>query len=79
MMHHQSVNVVFWLTISLLLSGCTSQGGRQLIGNAVGNAADTEVRYSVADCKILQQRCVQGDYQEWQTSDKQLGCSCKKL
>lgn len=79
MMHHQSINAVLLLTISLLLCGCTSQGGRQLIGNALGNAADTEVRYSAAECNTLQQRCVQGDYQEWQTSDKQMGCSCKKL
>lgn len=72
-------SALLFVSISLLLSSCTSQGGRQLIGSAIGNAADTEVRYSAAECQTLQQRCVQGDYQTWQTSDKQMGCSCKKL
>lgn len=72
-------NYVFICTVVLVLSGCTTQGGRQLMGNAIGNATDTQVAYSPAACFTLQQQCVQGDYQEWQTSDKQMGCSCKKL
>jgi heme/copper-type cytochrome/quinol oxidase subunit 3 len=62
-------------TVMLLISGCTTQGGRQLMGNA----ADTQVAYSPAACFTLQQQCVQGEYQEWETSDKKMGCSCKKL
>lgn len=60
-------------------SSCTSQNTRQLLGTAVANGADTQVRFTPLECKTLQAQCIQGDYQEWQTSDKQMGCSCKKL
>jgi hypothetical protein len=42
-------------------------------------AADTQVGYTRFACYTLQQQWVQGDYQERKTSDKQMGCSCKKL
>ena len=32
----------------------------------------------IQTCVYLQQRCAQGDYQEWQTSHKEMGCWCKK-
>jgi hypothetical protein len=63
----------------LALCSCTSQNAKQFVGHAVANAADTQVKYTAMECKSLQQQCVQGDYQEWETSDKQMGCSCKKL
>ena len=63
----------------VILSSCTSQSGRQLVGSAIANAADTQVRYTPSACYTLQQQCVQGDYQKWETSDKEMGCSCKKL
>ena len=68
---------VLWAAVAIL-SGCTTQG-IQLIGSAIGNAADTQVRYTPAACNTLRLQCVQGEYQEWETSDKQMGCSCKKL
>jgi len=73
------MNYIALGTVMLLVSGCTTQNGRQLMGSAIGNAADTQVAYSPAACFTLQQQCVQGEYQEWETSDKQMGCSCKKL
>lgn len=63
----------------LVISSCTSQNAKQFVGHAVANAADTQVKYTPMECHSLQQQCVQGDFQEWQTSDKQMGCSCKKL
>ncbi|WP_340678472.1 hypothetical protein [Paraglaciecola sp.] len=77
-MYDKMRQVVGWAVL-LILSGCTTQSGRQIMGSAIGNAADTEVRYTQSACYTLQQQCVQGDYLEWETSDKQMGCSCKKL
>ena len=74
-----SLNKFVLLAMVVSLSACTSQGGRELMGSAIGNAADTQVRYSAFACHTLQRQCVQGDYQEWETSDKKMGCSCKKL
>lgn len=71
--------LIFGVFIGLNLSSCSSINSKTFWGNAMGNAADTELRYTTLECKTLQQRCVQGDYQEWETSDKQMGCSCKKL
>ena len=55
-------------TVSILvvacitLSACSQHAGRQLLGSAVANAADTEVRYEPAACRTLAQQCVQGEY-----------------
>lgn len=62
-----------------LSTGCTKSHVRQFVGSAVADGADTEVKYNALECRTLQQRCVQGDFQEWQTSNKDMGCSCKKL
>ena len=61
----------------VMLSGCTSQSARALIGNAVANAADTQVGYNAQECFKVQTQCVEGLYEEWQTSDGVPGCSCK--
>ena len=65
--------------IVVLSVGCTKNNMRQFVGSAVANGADTEVKYNPLECRTLQQRCVQGDFQEWETSNKDMGCSCKKL
>ncbi|WP_299084000.1 hypothetical protein [uncultured Paraglaciecola sp.] len=65
--------------VVLLANGCTKNNIRQVLGSAVADGADTQVRYDPQACRLLQQRCVQGDFQTWQTSDKKVGCSCKKL
>ena len=62
-----------------LSTGCTKSNMRQMVGSAIADGADTQVKYDAHACRILQQQCVQGDFQEWQTSDKEMGCSCKKL
>ncbi|MBU3003966.1 hypothetical protein [Paraglaciecola arctica] len=67
------------MTVVTIFAGCTKNHVRQFVGGAVAHGADTEVKYSAIECKTLQQRCVQGDFQEWETSNKDMGCSCKKL
>lgn len=71
------IGLLVAVTVSFL--GCTKSHVRQFVGSAVADGADTEVKYNALECKTLQQRCVQGDFQEWQTSNKEMGCSCKKL
>ena len=73
------VNMLLLATIVTLSAGCTKSNMRQMVGSAVANSADTEVKYDPQACVYLQQRCVQGDCQVWETSDKEMGCSCKKL
>lgn len=51
---------------------------KQVMGAAAGNAAGTQVAYG-KQCFALKSQCVQGIYDEWQTSDNVDGCSCKKL
>lgn len=69
------------LLLSVILIGmsCASKDVKELIGGAVADGADTQVAYDAHGCRTLQMRCVQGDFQEWETSDKVMGCSCKKL
>jgi hypothetical protein len=74
-----SVKIMLVVAIVTLFTGCTNNHVRQLVGSAVADGADTEVKYNPQECRTLQQRCVQGDYQEWETSNKDMGCSCKKL
>lgn len=74
-----SVNVILLAAVVTLSTGCTKSNVRQLVGSAIADGADTQVKYNAQECRILQQRCVQGDFQEWETSDKEMGCSCKKL
>jgi hypothetical protein len=74
-----SVNIMLLVAIVTLSAGCTKSNMRQMVGSAVADGADTQVKYNAHACRILQQQCVQGDFQEWETSDKEMGCSCKKL
>jgi len=74
-----SVKMMLLVAMVTLSVACTKNHVRQIVGSAVADGADTEVKYNPLECKTLQQRCVQGDYQEWQTSNKDMGCSCKKL
>lgn len=71
--------VSLFLLSSLALSGCTTKQAKHLIGHAVADGANTQVRYSPSQCRTLRMQCVRGDFQEWQTSEKEMGCSCKKL
>jgi hypothetical protein len=74
-----SLETMLLAAVVTLSSGCTNSHVRQMVGSAIADGADTQVKYSAQECRILQQRCVQGDFQEWETSDKEIGCSCKKL
>lgn len=62
-----------------MLSGCTTNSGKNLIGNAIGNAVDTKVGYDQNQCFRVRTQCVEGHYEEWLTSDGVPGCSCKAL
>ena len=73
------INIMLLAAIVTLSAGCTKSNLRQIVGSAIADGADTQVKYDAQSCRILQQQCVQGDFQEWQTSDKEMGCSCKKL
>ena len=73
------VKLMLLAAFMILSVGCTKSNMRQIVGSAIADGADTEVKYDAQSCLYLQQRCVQGDYQEWQTSNKEMGCSCKKL
>ncbi|WP_339725645.1 hypothetical protein [uncultured Paraglaciecola sp.] len=73
------VKTILAVAVVTLSTGCTKSHVRQFVGSAVADGADTEVKYNALECKTLQQRCVQGDFQEWETSNKDMGCSCKKL
>ena len=66
------------LMFVILLSACTSTTGRDLLGNAIGSAANTQVGYNKHQCFKIKSQCVQGHYEEWQTSDGVPGCSCKE-
>lgn len=74
-----SANLVVLVALLAILTGCTNSHVRQFVGSAIADGADTQVKYNAQECRTLQQRCVQGDFQEWETSDKEMGCSCKKL
>lgn len=74
----KQVQVMLILAAALTLASCSSHSAKQLLGSAAGNAAGTEVAYD-KQCTVLKNRCVQGVYDEWQTSDGLPGCSCKKL
>lgn len=72
------MKVILLSIFMVLISGCSSMDAKQIMGSAAGNAADTQVAYG-KQCYALKSRCGQGIYEEWQTSDKVDGCSCKKL
>jgi hypothetical protein len=74
-----SIKIITLAAIVTLSAGCTTNGVRHFVGSAIADGVDTQVSYDVHGCRVLQQRCVQGDFQEWETSDKEMGCSCKKL
>lgn len=66
-------------SISVIISGCTTKEAHHFLGSAIADGADTQVRYNAYQCRNLKMQCVQGDFQQWETSDKEMGCSCKKL
>ncbi len=60
------------------ISSCSSMQSKTLLGNAIGNAANTQVGYNAHQCFTVKSRCGQGHYEEWTTSDGVAGCSCKE-
>ena len=77
-MKHIYLRILLILCMSVLVSSCSSQTGKQIIGGAMANAVDTQVAYDKQQCYALRNQCVQGHFEEWQTSDGVMGCSCKK-
>lgn len=73
------MQMLLFAAILTLFNGCTKSDLRQIAGSAIADGADTEVKYDLQACIYLQQQCVQGDYQECETSNKDMGCWCKKL
>ncbi|WP_040521680.1 hypothetical protein [Aliiglaciecola lipolytica] len=72
----KSISVIL---ILLGITGCTSSATKEFLGQAAGNAANTQVGYNKQQCFTVKSQCVQGHYETWQTSDGVEGCSCKKL
>lgn len=72
------MKVILLSAFVVLMTGCSSMNAKQIMGAAAGNAAGTQVAYG-KQCFALKSQCVEGIYNEWQTSDKVDGCSCKKL
>ncbi|MFT2090232.1 hypothetical protein [Paraglaciecola sp. 2405UD69-4] len=73
------INKIIVIISVLTFQACTTKQAQHLVGHALANSADTEVRYGQYQCRTLLAQCTQGDFQEWETSDKEMGCSCKKL
>jgi hypothetical protein len=74
-----TVKIILLVSLVVLATSCTKSNVRQLVGNAIADQTNTEVKYTTFECTVLQQNCVHGEYQEWQTSNKDFGCSCKKM
>jgi hypothetical protein len=72
------VKIILLACLVALATSCTKSNVRQLVSNAIAEQPNTEVKYTDVECTVLQQNCVHGEYQEWQTSNKDFGCSCKK-
>ncbi len=68
---------MFIVIASISLGACSSISGKQLLGGLAAGAANTQVAYDKMQCRTIQSRCVQGHYEEWETSDGTPGCSCK--
>ncbi|WJG10178.1 hypothetical protein [Aliiglaciecola sp. LCG003] len=66
------------LSICYMLSACSSMAGKQLLGNAAADLANTKIGYG-KQCFAVKSQCVQGQYEAWHTSDGVEGCSCKQL
>lgn len=73
------LNKIIVILSVFIFQSCTTKQAQHLIGGAIADGADTQVRYDAHQCRTLRSQCVQGDFQEWETSDKEMGCSCKKL
>ncbi|GAB5385662.1 MAG: hypothetical protein Alis3KO_27850 [Aliiglaciecola sp.] len=69
---------LIFLTTLMMLGGCSTMAGKNLLGNAAGEASNTQVGYG-RQCFAVKSQCAQGIYEEWETSDGVEGCSCKKL
>jgi hypothetical protein len=72
------IQMLLLAVIFTLFNGCTQSELRKIADSAIADVADTEVKHDLQTCVYLQQRCAQGDYQERQTSNKVMGCWCKK-
>ena len=69
---------VFYVVLVFLITACTASDFRDVAGKAAANAANSEVGYSSSQCFVVKQQCIEGYYEEWQTSDGTQGCSCAK-
>ncbi|MCC2617821.1 hypothetical protein LJ739_16335 [Aestuariibacter halophilus] len=72
------MKLLFTLAMTITLTACSHTAKRELVGSLVAGAADTKVGYNAQQCTTIEMRCVEGDYQQWQTSDGTEGCSCKR-
>ena len=59
------------------LGGCSTLNTKELAAGGLGELAGSQISYNPAQCKVIRDRCVQGEYSEWPTSDGQTGCSCQ--
>ena len=73
----RNILLMLVLVFSSVLTACTTQSVKELVGHGMANAADTKVGYNPTQCFTVRQACQGGDFQQWQTSDGVDGCSCK--
>ena len=57
------IQMFLFAAIFTFFNGCSKSDLRQIVGSAIANDADTEIKYDPQSWVYLQQRCVQGDYQ----------------
>ena len=55
------------LVLVLSLTGCQA---------FIENQTGSKLGYSPQQCKQVKLQCAEGHYQEWPTSDGDIGCSC---
>lgn len=72
------MNGIVIFGLCLVMMGCSTTTGKALVGGAMANSANTQVKYNASQCFALKNQCVQGHYEEWTTSDGVDGCSCKE-
>lgn len=73
-----SMKILILISALTVLGGCSSMAGKNLLGNAAGQASNTQIGYG-KQCFAVKSQCSQGIYEEWETSDGVEGCSCKNL
>lgn len=65
-----TLNIMLLAATVSLSTGFIKSHLRRVLGSAIANGADAQVKYDGQACIY---------FQMWETSDKEIGCTCKKL